>query len=111
MITYRLGDNFEDFIFKAKTRLLLKKSVHLIVEPGDATHYEIAIVWYEDYLIIAVPSKDWSIRWNIFNGPAPHDLPFHNTYTCAVYADLIRIVIGQEPIYYDWQQSCPREIA
>ena len=98
--THTHGQVFLDLelFFKA---LAIQEDVCIIVEPGDATHYELFIFNLGDTRLYAVPDKNWSM---VTCHLGPWDLPDWNPYTVAVIADLA----NAERKHYDWEKSCPK---
>ena len=104
LIEYYRSDNYG--IMFEKIRDGSHEAMHVIAEPGDATHYEIFSIPYDGTnSVIAVPMKNWSIVWDISCSIHTTDLPFDNAYTRAVYAD----IISGKPGYYDWVKRRPNE--
>ncbi len=86
----------------------MDETLHLILEPGQATRYEFIIIPLEDSsLIISQPLNN--LCWQIFGIAHPTDFclsPYIPTQ--CILADLVNEIMGTEIAhYYDWENGHP----
>ena len=83
---------------------LMSADVTIVAEPGDATRYELIIIYNSvNERILVVPEKEWSTSWGYNCYITSNELPFNNMHTRCVYADLI----NHAARYYDWETGRP----
>jgi len=81
-----------------------KENMHIVAEPGDATRYELFIIYIgSNEKIVVIPGLEWS-TWigsehDITSGQIKSDYEFAR----CVYADLV----NQYENYYDWKEHHP----
>ena len=91
-------------------------NIYLVLEPGDATHYEFLLIQCGVNLAIAMPQVGWSII--VTCNPmtvTPDYIEDHlsmkiNPYTLGVICQLLHDVYEGSGKFYDWDKAIPIEI-
>ncbi len=101
----------ENFIHRAKEILESEGNVLLVLEPGDATHYEFMIIQCGDNLAVAAPQIGWSFLSGTV-GITPGYIESKtglkiNPYTLGVVCQVLQDIYGGEEQYYDWEKCIP----
>lgn len=113
IIVYYKGGNLEVFQTNLHRIFTNRGTVLVIVEPGDATHYEFLIVDLVSQSRMLVSSYVDGWARNIGHGEI---VPWYLTenirfpvspYTSHLFTDIINMAQGYASRFYDWERSEP----
>lgn len=102
-----------NFVFAVRQIMESDGNVLLVMEPGDATHYEFLIIQCGDNLAIAAPERGWSVLSGIV-GVTPGYIESKtglkiNAFTLGVICQVIHDVYNPDSkeVFYDWEKALP----
>ena len=114
---YNLHDEsytgIEEFVARIRKIMDVDGNVMMVLEPGDATHYEFLLIQLVDSLAVANVMHGWSIfgscnPMTITPGYIEDKVCMKiNPYTLGVICQLLHDIYGSSGEYYDWDKSIP----
>ena len=109
MMTYVKGDDVSEFFASAHSELLEVGFVHLQLEPGDVTRYELTVTEFKkDYLIslVNLSQQTCLVYKHLDTQPeSMHWLHSINPNTRALVAEVINSVSAgsTKSLFFDWE--------
>jgi len=109
-------ESISNFVECLKRIMESEGNVLVVLEPGDATHYEFLLIQCGGSLAIAMPQVGWSLIVDcepitVTPGYIEDKLNMKlNPYTLGVICQLLHDIYDGSGKFYDWDKAIPIEI-
>ena len=107
--------NIKSFVYAIQEIMKVEGNVLLVIEPGDAAHYEFLLIQCGCSLAVAASDYGWSLIINCDPMTlTPGYIEDHvgmkiNPYTTGVLCQILHDIYGGSGEYYSWEKAIPIE--
>lgn len=104
------GPNINEFVVLVREAIILHNHTHMIVEPGDATRYEMAIIidGFNDFIFTGLSGfgEGIGVKLSRLGASGPWDFGNINPCSAALASDICNMALDISPSqYFDFEKG------